>query len=112
MYQLSFSFYCPPGAFCHQNVDELPPTTLHAPEDWELLAKAEVCMEAYFVVGGVWVLMLFLSLHNRLIIGRALRPGRSTAPDPQRVTELPSIFPHSLRLFGRSLLFFGRGMGA
>lgn len=44
MYQLSFSFYCPPGAFCRQDIDETPPTTLYALEDWELLAKAEVYM--------------------------------------------------------------------
>lgn len=42
MYQLSFSSYCPPGAFCEQTIVENPPTNLHDYEDWSLLAKAEV----------------------------------------------------------------------
>lgn len=42
MYQLSFSSYCPPGAFCEQTIVSNPPTTLQVHDDWDLLAKAEV----------------------------------------------------------------------
>lgn len=42
IYQLNFSSYCPPGAFCQQTPAELPPTTLDALGGWKSLEYAEV----------------------------------------------------------------------
>lgn len=42
MYQLSFSEYCPPGAFCEQTITANVPTSLDDASDWGTLARAEV----------------------------------------------------------------------
>ncbi|CAM9540281.1 unnamed protein product, partial [Hapterophycus canaliculatus] len=51
MYQLSFSSYCPPGAFCEQTIVSNPPTSLQGHDDWSLLAKAEETLLNYVAVG-------------------------------------------------------------
>lgn len=42
IYQLNFSSYCPPGAFCQQTLHGKPPTSLDALGGWTALAYAEV----------------------------------------------------------------------
>lgn len=42
IYQLNFSSYCPPGAFCEQTIQEHPPTTLDSEGGWKSLKYAEV----------------------------------------------------------------------
>lgn len=48
IYQLNFSSYCPPGAFCEQSIDRLPPVSLDAEGGWDSLqyAQVRICIQA------------------------------------------------------------------
>lgn len=84
MYQLSFSTYCPPGAFCDQTILANLPTSLDGQEDWEMLAKAEVriwCCRSRFVgvvvVGvGVGVGVFFVDCGLSGVWGDRWRVGQ------------------------------------
>eukprot|EP00904_Undaria_pinnatifida_P005747 jgi/Undpi1/2301/HiC_scaffold_13.g05685.m1 len=51
IYQLNFSSYCPPGAFCQQTMHGKPPTSLDALGGWSALAYAQNLLLDYEAVG-------------------------------------------------------------
>eukprot|EP00904_Undaria_pinnatifida_P005748 jgi/Undpi1/2302/HiC_scaffold_13.g05686.m1 len=62
IYQLNFSSYCPPGAFCEQTIQEHPPTTLDSEGGWKSLKYAENALLEYDAVGifEEWDLSMYL----------------------------------------------------
>ncbi|CAM9257144.1 unnamed protein product [Ectocarpus sp. 12 AP-2014] len=82
MLQLSFASYCPPGAFCEQDMVDNPPTHLNGVEDWSLLAVAEDVLLSYTAVGIFEEWELSMELFDAVISSPVQQWGGGEAVNP------------------------------